>query len=153
MGVSLKVKPQINEGNTISLEIEQEVSNVSASTASAVDLITNKRLLKTTVQVEDGELLVLGGLIDEVLLDSEQKVPGLGDIPIIGALFRSKTIKKTKRNLLVFLKASIIKDPAKARVLSHAKYNFIRNEQLSKQEKLEFLNPVLDEIKLEGEVE
>ncbi len=153
VGVSLKVKPQINEGNTISLEIEQEVSNVSASTASAVDLITNKRLLKTTVQVEDGELLVLGGLIDEVLLDSEQKVPGLGDIPIIGALFRSKSITKTKRNLLVFLKANIIKDPAKARALSHAKYNFIRNEQLSKQEKLEYLNPVLDEIKLEGEVE
>ncbi len=153
VGISLKVKPQINEGNTISLEIEQEVSNVSASTASAVDLITNKRLLKTTVQVEDGELLVLGGLIDEVMLDSEQKVPGLGDIPIIGALFRSKTTTKTKRNLLVFLKASIIKDPVKARSLSLAKYNFIRNEQLLKQEKLDFQNPVLDEIKLEGERE
>ena len=151
VGISLKVKPQINEGNTISMEIEQEVSNVSASTAGAVDLVTNKRSLKTTVQLEDGELLVLGGLIDEVLLDSEQKVPGLGDIPILGALFRSKSITKTKRNLLIFLKATIIKDPTKARVLSHSKYNFMRNEQLIKNEKLDFLNPVLEELRIEVE--
>jgi general secretion pathway protein D len=148
VGISLKVKPQINEGNTISMEIEQEVSNVSASTAGAVDLITNKRSLKTTVQLQDGELLVLGGLIDEVLLDSEQKVPGLGDIPVLGALFRSKTVTKTKRNLLVFLKATIIKDPTKARVLSHSKYNFMRNEQLMKNEKLKYLNPVLEPIEV-----
>lgn len=151
VGISLKVKPQINEGNTISMEIEQEVSNVSASSVRAVDLVTNKRSLKTTVQLEDGELLVLGGLIDEVLLDSEQKVPGLGDIPVLGALFRSKSVTKTKRNLLVFLKATIIKDPAKARLLSHSKYNFMRNEQLIKNEKLDFRNPVLDELEVQFE--
>lgn len=151
VGISLKVKPQINEGNTISMEIEQEVSNVSASSVGAVDLVTNKRSLKTTVQLEDGELLVLGGLIDEVLLDSEQKVPGLGDIPVLGALFRSKSVTKTKRNLLVFLKATIIKDPAKARLLSHSKYNFMRNEQLIKNEKLDFRNPVLDELEVQFE--
>lgn len=146
VGITLRVKPQINEGNTITMEIEQEVSNLSGSSTGAVDLITNKRALKTTVQLEDGELLILGGLIDEVLIDQEQKVPGLGDIPILGALFRSKSVKKTKRNLLIFLKASIIKDPAKARKLSISKYNFMRNEQLLKAEKHEGLNPVLEEL-------
>ena len=115
IGISLKVKPQINEGNTITLNIDQEVSNISGSSTGAVDLITNKRALKTMVQLEDGELLVLGGLIDEVLIDTQQKVPFLGDIPIIGGLFRSKSVTKSKRNLLVFIKASIIKDPLKAR--------------------------------------
>lgn len=153
VGISLKVKPQINEGNTISLDIEQEVSNVSASTASAVDLITNKRLLKTTVQVEDGEMLVLGGLIDEVLLDSEQKVPGLGDIPVLGALFRSKSVTKTKRNLMVFLRANIIKDQEKARMLSVSKYNFMRDEQLMKQDKLDSMNPVLEPLDIEVETQ
>lgn len=148
VGVSLKVKPQINEGDTITMEILQEVSNISGSATGAVDLITNKRSINTTVQLEDGELLVLGGLIDETLVDTQQKVPGLGDIPILGALFRSKSVIKMKRNLLVFIRASIIKDPAKARLLSHSKYNFMRDEQLSKQEKLDSLNPVLEELDL-----
>jgi len=146
IGISLKVKPQINEGNTITMDIDQEVSNISGSSTGAVDLVTNKRSLKTVVQLEDGELLVLGGLIDEVLIDTEQKVPLLGDIPVLGALFRSKSVSKKKRNLLVFIKASIIKDPAKARLLSHSKYNFIRDEQLSKMEKMDSLMPVLDEL-------
>ena len=149
IGISLKVKPQINEGNTITLDIDQEVSNISGSSTGAVDLITNKRALKTVVQLEDGELLVLGGLIDEVLIDTQQKVPFLGDIPIIGGLFRSKSVTKNKRNLLVFIKANIIKDPLKARILSHSKYNFMRDEQLSKREKLDSLNPILDELILE----
>ena len=146
IGISLKVKPQINEGNTITLDIDQEVSNISGSSTGAVDLVTNKRALKTVVQLEDGELLVLGGLIDEVLIDTQQKVPVLGDIPFIGALFRSKSVTKTKRNLLIFIKASIIKDPLKARILSHSKYNFMRDEQLSKSEKLDSLNPVLEAL-------
>ncbi|MBL7000410.1 MAG: type II secretion system secretin GspD [Gammaproteobacteria bacterium] len=149
IGISLKVKPQINEGNTITLDIDQEVSNISGSSTGAVDLVTNKRALKTVVQLEDGELLVLGGLIDEVLIDTQQKVPILGDIPFIGALFRSKSVTKTKRNLLIFIKANIIKDPLKARILSHSKYNFMRDEQLSKREKLDSLNPILDELVIE----
>jgi len=149
IGISLKVKPQINEGNTITLDIDQEVSNISGSSTGAVDLVTNKRALKTVVQLDDGELLVLGGLIDEVLIDTQQKVPFLGDIPFIGGLFRSKSVTKTKRNLLIFIKANIIKDPLKARILSHSKYNFMRDEQLSKREKLDSLNPVLDELILE----
>ncbi len=130
IGISLKVKPQINEGGAITLEIEQEVSNVSGTATNAVDIVTNKRSIKTTVQLEDGALLVLGGLIDETVIESEQKVPGLGDIPIIGALFRFSNFSKVKRNLLVFIRATIIKDPKKAKLLSHKKYNFMRDLQL-----------------------
>ncbi len=145
VGVSLKVKPQINEGDTITMEIQQEVSDVTGS-STGVDLITSKRSLNTTVQLEDGELLVLGGLINDALIEQQQKVPGLGDIPILGALFRSTTYEKRKRNLLVFIRASIIKDPVKAQVLSQNKYNFMRQEQLSKSLKFKSENPVLRDL-------
>jgi len=128
VGVQLRVKPQINEGDAITMEIEQEVSNVTES-AQAIDIITSKRSIKTTVQLEDGALLVLGGLIDETVRENEQKVPGLGDIPFLGALFRYKSNTRLKQNLLVFIRATIIKDPNIARRLSHRKYNFIRDLQ------------------------
>jgi len=146
VGISLKVKPQINEGNTISMEIQQEVSNISGSSTGAVDLITNKRSLNTTVQLVDGELLVLGGLIDDELIEVQQKVPGLGDIPILGALFRAKSVQKRKRNLLVFIRANIIKDMEKARLLSHSKYNFMREVQLQQTDKHDSENPVLQDL-------
>jgi general secretion pathway protein D len=131
VGTTLKVKPQINEGNTITLDIDQEVSTVSQAATSAVDLVTNKRAIKTSVQLEDGELLVLGGLIDDTVIKVEQKVPGLGDIPFIGALFRSNSSRRVKQNLLVFIRATIIRDPELARDLSQRKYNFMREFQLS----------------------
>jgi general secretion pathway protein D len=134
IGISLKVKPQINEGDAITMEIEQEVSSVEGSATNAVDIVTNKRSIKTTVQLEDGALLVLGGLIDEATIDSEQKVPGLGDIPIIGALFRFSNTSKKKRNLMIFIRANIIKDPELARKLSFRKYNFMRDLQLKAME-------------------
>ena len=143
IGISLKVKPQINEGSTITMDIEQEVSNISGSSTGAVDIVTNKRSIKTTVQLEDGELLVLGGLIDETVVESEQKVPGLGDIPIIGALFRTSRATTVKQNLLVFIRSSIIKDPEKARQLSQRKYNFIRDKQLQGIEAGKIGSPVL----------
>jgi general secretion pathway protein D len=143
IGISLKVKPQINEGNAITMEIEQEVSNISGSATGAVDIITNKRSIKTTVQLEDGQLLVLGGLIDEKTVDTQQKVPGLGDLPVIGALFRSSKKTKIKQNLLVFIRASIIKDPVKARMLSKRKYNFMRDVQLQSTGENEDDKPVL----------
>ncbi len=130
IGISLKVTPQINEGNAITLKIEQEVSNIAGSSAGAVDIITNKRSIKTTVRLEDGEMLILGGLIDEISVDSVQKVPILGDIPIIGALFRATKTTTMKRNLVVFIRATVIKDSASARLLSFKKYNYMRNLQL-----------------------
>jgi general secretion pathway protein D len=130
IGVSLKVKPQINEGNAITMEINQEVSDIAASSEGAVDIVTTKRAITTTVQIEDGELLVLGGLISDKLIKIEQKVPFLGDLPVIGALFRSTSTEKGKQNLMVFIRATIIKDPNKARALSAKKYNFLRDLQL-----------------------
>lgn len=129
IGISLKVKPQINEGDAITMEIEQEVSSIAASAASTVDIVTNKRSIKTTVQLEDGEMLVLGGLIDDTLTENQQKVPVLGDIPVLGALFRSKRTSRIKQNLMVFIRSTIIKDPTKARRLSSSKYNLIRDLQ------------------------
>jgi general secretion pathway protein D len=130
IGVSLKVKPQINEGGAITMEIKQEVSDIAASSEGAVDIVTTKRAITTTVQIEDGELLVLGGLISDRLIDVEQKVPFLGDLPLIGALFRATSVEKGKQNLMVFIRATIIKDPKKARALSARKYKFLRDLQL-----------------------
>lgn len=144
VGISLKVKPQINEGNTITLIIEQEVSNVSATATSAVDIIINKRVIKTTVLLEDGELLVLGGLIDDKVIETVQKVPFLGDIPILGALFRSTKLTKAKQTLVVFIRASIIRDPNKARALSRRKYNFMRDLQLQNFDEEDPIIPVLE---------
>ena len=144
VGITLKVKPQINEGDTITMEIDQEVSSISGSSTSAVDIVTNKRSIKTTVQLEDGELLVLGGLIDDRVIDTEQKVPVLGDIPVLGLLFRASKLTKVKQNLIIFIKATIIKDPVKARTLSRRKYNFMRDAQLEQIEEDPPYIPVLD---------
>ena len=130
IGIQLKVTPQINEGDAITLKIDQEVSDIQASSEGAVDIVTTKRAVTTTVQLEDGELLVLGGLISDRLIDIEQKVPFLGDLPIIGALFRATSVEKGKQNLMIFIRATIIKDPAKARYLSGRKYKFLRDLQL-----------------------
>jgi general secretion pathway protein D len=119
VGLRLKVKPQINEDNTIKLTLEQEVSSVNPTAVNgAVDITTSQRSLKTTVLVDDGQSLVLGGLIDEVLSDSEEKVPLLGDIPIIGNLFRHKVKSKRKTNLVIFLKPNIMRDKKAAIRLS-----------------------------------
>ncbi|MFK8081032.1 MAG: type II secretion system secretin GspD [Granulosicoccus sp.] len=131
IGISLKVKPQINEGDNIKMEIEQEVSDVSTtSVTGAADITTNKRSIKTTVLVEDGQTLVLGGLIDDKVNDSRDKVPFLGDIPLLGSLFRYRTTSKTKRNLMIFLHPTILRDPATADYYSRNKYDDMRADQL-----------------------
>lgn len=132
IGLKLKVKPQINEGNAVRLEIEQEVSSISNS-ATATDVITNERTIKTTVIVEDGNMIVLGGLIDEDLQQTAQKVPILGDIPLLGALFRSQSTQKIKRNLMVFLHPLIIRDPQTETLISSGKYGYMRDKQLTQK--------------------
>ena len=103
IGVKLEVKPQINEGNAVKMEINQEVSSVFGPiTSTSTDLITNKRQIQTTVMVETGETIVLGGLIDDDVQESEKKVPVLGNIPLVGRLFKSTSTSRTKRNLIVF---------------------------------------------------
>ncbi|WP_281492514.1 type II secretion system secretin GspD [Lacimicrobium sp. SS2-24] len=131
VGIKLKVTPQINEGNAVQLLIEQEVSSVSGATG--VDISINKREIKTTVIVDDGGTVVLGGLIDEDIQESVSKVPLLGDIPVLGHLFKSTTSSKRKRNLMVFIRPKIIREGVTMNQISHQKYNFIRAEQLKRQ--------------------
>ncbi len=130
VGLTLKVRPQINEGNAVKLEVEQEVSSLSPSAVDASDLITNKRSIKTTVMVEDGHIVVLGGLIDEDLKQTHQRVPGLGDLPVLGRLFRFDRTTKVKRNLLVFLRPAIVRDAATQAQTSGSKYSYLRAKQL-----------------------
>ena len=135
VGIDLKVKPQINEGNTIKLDVEQKVDSLAASSAGAADLITNTRSIKTTVLVDDGQVVVLGGLIKNDLQESEQKVPGLGDLPLIGGLFRYKSTTKDKTDLMVFLHPVIMRDEQLLANVSGDKYNYIRAKQLALREK------------------
>ena len=134
VGIKLKVVPQINEGDSVQLHIEQEVSNVLGA-SGAVDIRFGKRQLNTSVMVKDGQMLVLGGLMDERTAESESKVPLLGDIPIIGQLFRSTSTETEKKNLMVFIKPTIIRNGVTADGLTQRKYNYIRAEQLYKAQK------------------
>ena len=151
IGLKLKIKPQINEGNAVKLDVEQEISDISTQ-AGAVDLITTKRSIKTSVMVDDGQILVLGGLIKDALTETEDKVPLLGDIPILGWLFRSTGTTKTKINLMVFLQPTILKDEAFNARVTHEKYRYIRDQQLAAREKSlglmdEEAAPLLPDIK------
>ena len=132
IGIKLKVTPQINEGSGVQLTIEQEVSSVSGTTG--VDIAINKREIKTTVMADDGATIILGGLIDEEVQESVQKVPLLGDIPFIGHLFKSSNNTTRKRNLMVFLRPTIVRDGALMDDLSKDKYNYIRAQQIESRE-------------------
>ncbi|MCU7904293.1 MAG: type II secretion system secretin GspD [Candidatus Thiodiazotropha sp. (ex Epidulcina cf. delphinae)] len=144
VGLTLKVKPQINEGNSIQLEIEQEISSINASASIGTsDIVTNKRNFKTVLMVDDGNTIVLGGLIREDLQQTEEKVPLLGDIPILGALFRANKTTKIKRNLMVFLRPVVLRDAAVSTQIANDKYNFFRAQQLDM--KLQGVNLMSDE--------
>src|SRR5690606_24176960 len=131
VGLTLKITPQINEGGAIRLEIEQETSSVSQTTvAGASDLITNTRSIDATVLVDDGQIIVLGGLITDDISDTFEWVPVLGKIPLLGALFRKKSKQAVKRNLMVFLRPSIIHTPADLVAHTTEHYQSIQREQL-----------------------
>ena len=131
VGVKLEVTPQIGEGDTIKLQIFQEVSNVSpTSSAGFQDIITNKRQVTTTVAADDGEIVVLGGLIEEQTSVVDSKVPILGDIPGLGRLFSSEGTSKTRTNLMVFLKPTIIRDSEDAKEATAQKYRYVRAQEI-----------------------
>jgi general secretion pathway protein D len=134
VGLTLKIKPQINEGDALRLEISQEVSSIADSVAGASDLVTNKRSIKTNVMVDDGQVVVLGGLIEDKVRESKQKVPFLGDIPLLGALFRSNTGDVERTNLMVFIHPVILRDAAVTNVFTNNKYNDLRSLQLGQDE-------------------
>ncbi|OOE97074.1 type II secretion system protein GspD [Salinivibrio sp. MA351] len=129
VGIKLKVTPQINEGSAVLLDIEQEVSNVLGA-SGAVDVRFGKRQLNTSVMVGDQQMIVLSGLIDERTVESESKVPLLGDIPILGHLFKSTSTETEKKNLMLFIKPTIIRTGLTADGVTQRKYNYIRAEQL-----------------------
>ena len=132
IGVTLRVKPQISQGGTVKMAIYQETSAVTDSTNSA-GLITSKRSLETNVLVDDGQIIVLGGLIDDNIQDTVEKVPGFGDIPIIGGLFRYKKRSHVKTNLMVFLRPTIIRNNEESVSLAGDRYDYIRNEEIKGQ--------------------
>jgi general secretion pathway protein D len=128
VGIKLNVTPHINEGKTIELKIDQEVSSVDKD-STIEGITTNKRTINTTVLVDDGEVVVLGGLIDNSLSETASKVPLLGDIPVLGHLFRSKSTEYEKKNLMVFLRPRILRNEIANRQLADEEYMRIRGQQ------------------------
>jgi general secretion pathway protein D len=142
VGLTLKITPQINEGDAVLLEIDQEISSVLPST-EAVDLVTSNRTVTTTVIVDDGDTLVLGGLLQDELQETEQRVPVLGSIPLIGALFRATKTEMRKTNLMIFIRPTILRDSVATSFVTNEKYQFIREWQLAEQDRDRRLFPDL----------
>tara|TARA_B100000003_G_scaffold19573_1_gene15762 strand:- start:9002 stop:10405 length:1404 start_codon:yes stop_codon:yes gene_type:complete len=135
IGVKLEIKPQINESDSVALLIRQEVSSIAgAQLPNSNDLITNKREIETTVLADNGEILVLGGLISEEIQESVNKVPILGDIPLIGRFFQSSATSVQRRNLMIFLRPTILRDSITTKDLSEEKYNLIKAKQILNEE-------------------
>jgi general secretion pathway protein D len=131
VGLTLRVKPQISENGTVKLQIYQEVSRLDpASINSATGLITNKRSIESSVLVEDGGIVVLGGLLQDDFGNSQERVPGLGDVPLFGNLFRADSRSRKKTNLMVFLRPVVVRDGASTENLSLSRYEQMRSVQL-----------------------
>lgn len=135
VGVTLKVTPQINEGDSVVLDIVQEVSSISAQILAASDVITNERKIETKVLANDGDIVVLGGLVKDDVQDSTQGVPILSSIPLLGRLFRNDVVTVTKSNLLVFIRPTIIRDDEDLKGATAEKYRFIREQQIERRER------------------
>ena len=134
VGLTLRVKPQISESGTVKLAIFQEVSSVQASSInSATGLITNKRSIESNVLVDDGAIVVLGGLLQDEYSGNQDKVPGLGDLPFIGHLFKSESRSRKKTNLMVFLRPVVVRNAADSDALAQGRYDLMRNNQINAQ--------------------
>ena len=127
IGLSLRVRPTISQGGTVKMAIYQETSNIQQSTASG--LITSKRSIDTNVLVDDGQIIVLGGLIEDTVSDTMEKVPGLGNLPLFGYLFRYQSKRRTKTNLMVFLRPTVIRSNEQSVSVASDRYDYIRNAQ------------------------
>jgi general secretion pathway protein D len=130
VGLTLRVKPQISENGTVKLQIFQEVSSVDPASVNSVSgLITNKRSIESSVLVDDGAIVVLGGLLSDEYSGNQQKVPVLGDVPVFGNLFKSETRTRTKKNLMVFLRPVVVRDAVQTDMLSLDRYDLMRGKQ------------------------
>jgi len=144
VGIKLEVTPQINEGSSVVMQIKIEVSGVAGVPMSGIDIITNKRAIETTALVDNNQIIVLGGLVDEDKQDSVSKVPLLGSVPILGRLFQSSSSTTVKKNLMVFLRPTIITDSESAMSASSDKYNYIKARQMltgESQQPIDLTNP------------
>jgi general secretion pathway protein D len=128
VGLTLRIRPQISEGGLVRLQIFQEVSSIADATGAA-GVITNKRSVESTVLVNDGQIIVIGGLIQDSVSDGVSKVPGLGDIPLFGGLFKYNTRSRTKTNLMVFLRPTVVRDERGSEGVTSERYDYIRGEQ------------------------
>jgi general secretion pathway protein D len=133
VGLALRVRPQISEGGTIKLQIYQETSSVVQGASIASDIITNKRSIESNVLVDDGQVIVLGGLIEDRMSDGIEKVPGLGDVPVLGNLFKYQNRRRQKTNLMVFLRPTVIRSADQNSGLVEDRYEYIRGVQSSQQ--------------------
>ena len=144
VGITLEVRPQINAGGTIKLDLRQEVSSIAGPVSNDFqDLILNKRELETTITVDDGEIVGIGGLLDDNERRTLERVPVLGDIPIIGNLFRSRGRARGRTNLMVFIRPTILRSAEDAREMSARRYDFVREHQRSANPRRE---PTIDEL-------
>jgi general secretion pathway protein D len=145
IGLTLRVKPQISQGDTVKMAIYQETSAIDNTVATnGAGLATTKRSLETNVLVDDGQIIVLGGLIDDNVQDSVEKVPGLSAIPIIGGLFQYKTRSHVKTNLMVFLRPTIIRNNEQSVNLTGDRYDFIRHVEIAGQPERTIVLPNMD---------
>ncbi|MBA4754368.1 MAG: type II secretion system protein GspD [Sphingobium sp.] len=144
VGIKLEVKPQINTGGAIKLFLRQEVSSVAGPVSnSSSDLIINKREIEATVTVDDGEILALGGLLDDNERKTIERIPLLSDIPGLGELFKSRSRSRTKTNLMVFIRPTILRSKEDAQKLTQQRYGYVRNMQLQRNPDME---PTIDEL-------
>jgi general secretion pathway protein D len=144
VGIQLDVKPQVNSSGSIKLFLRQEVSSVAGPVSSrSSDLIINKREFKTVLTVDDGEILAIGGLLDENERRTIEKIPLLGDVPVIGELFKSRSRSKAKTNLMVFIRPTIVRTREQAREITAQRYGYVRNEQARRNPDVE---PSLDSL-------
>ena len=134
VGVTLKVTPQINEGDAVVMDITQEVSSLGPALIAS-DIITNERKIETMVLANDGNIVVLGGLVEDKVTDSSEGVPVLSSIPLLGRLFRSDAVEVTKQNLLVFIRPTIIRNDEDLAGATAEKYRFIRDQQMERRER------------------
>ncbi|MFM9880665.1 MAG: type II secretion system secretin GspD [Burkholderiaceae bacterium] len=140
VGITLRVKPQISENGTIKMQIFQEVSSVQSN--SAAGLITAKRSIESNVLVDDGAIIVLGGLLSDEYTDQQEKIPGIGDVPLIGSLFKTEIRSRKKTNLMIFLRPVVMRDANASEAFSMDRYDLIRNQQLGQQPASSVMMPI-----------
>jgi general secretion pathway protein D len=144
VGLTLRIKPQISEGGTVRLQIFQEVSSVDKTASNPAGVTTNKRAVASTVLVDDGQIVVIGGLIQDTVNSGDDKVPVLGDMPILGSLFRYRSRSHSKTNLMIFLRPTLVRDSQRADAFTGERYDYVLGEQGRSKPQRDVVLPDMD---------